>query len=163
VGETTIAAIHGSRANRAGSFQVHKVRPARLLNACRPRTKRSRGYVCQEADQHLQSAKKNTHGNSDKGTRQNARINESSRSLWKAVWMRWRNCGNMLQNRRRYSTLAQKKLKQSKNPGPMAKSASDINGSLPEPNVLAAKSCVPQIKQCGRKEWQKFGCKRANP
>ena len=62
-------------------------------------------YLCQEADQHLQSAKKNTHGNRDKGTRKSAGSNEGRRSLWKAVWMRWLNCVNMPQHRQRCSTL----------------------------------------------------------
>src|SRR5215469_2654221 len=83
------------------------------------------GYVCQKADQHLQSAKKNTHGSRDKGTRQSAGTNEGRRSLWKAAWTRWPNCANMLQNRRRYSTLVWRKLKLRRSPPAVAAPASD--------------------------------------
>ena len=90
--ETTIAAIHGNRANRAGSFfecTKFSAQAATCLSVTNNRG--TREYVCQEVDQHLQSAKKNTHGNRDKGTRKSAGINESSRSPWKAVSMRWLN------------------------------------------------------------------------
>jgi RNA recognition motif-containing protein len=43
---------------------------------------------CQEADQLLQNARRNTHGNRDNGTRPNAGINENRRSLPRAVSMR---------------------------------------------------------------------------
>jgi len=43
VDATTIAAIRGSRANRAGSFSKSKVRPIRLADACRRCIKRFQG------------------------------------------------------------------------------------------------------------------------
>jgi len=45
----------------------------------------NRGYPCLEADQRLQNARKNTHGNRDKETRQSEGTNEDKRSLSKAV------------------------------------------------------------------------------
>ena len=109
VGATTTVVIHGKRANRVGSFwntmcpvDVGHDVPRRLRTA-------NRGYLCLEDGQRLQNARRNKHGNRDKGTRQRAGINEGRRSLWKKTWMRWPNCANMLQHRRRYSTLMWKK------------------------------------------------------
>jgi hypothetical protein len=126
VGETTIAAIHGNRANRAGSFsnaQGASDQAAKCLSAMNEG--KPKGGVCQEADQHLQSAKKNTHGNRDKETRQSAGTNEDRTSLSKAAWTRWPNCANMLPHRRSYSTLVRRKLKLRRSQRPVAASASD--------------------------------------
>jgi hypothetical protein len=123
VGAMTTAGTHGSRANRAGSLS--NTMPGEVRGrAGRLRTE-NRGYVCLEADQPLQSARKNTHDNRDKGTRQSAGTNEGRRSPWKAARMRWPNCANMLQHRRRCSTLAWKKAKLRMSPRPMTVSASD--------------------------------------
>ena len=126
MGATIIAAIHGSPANRAGSFfeRTKCVRPGRQMPVG-DKKRVARGYVCQEADQHLQNAKKNTHGSRDKRTRQSAGNNESKKSLWKAAWMRWLNSGNTLQHRRRYSTLVSIKRKLRSSRVPLATSASD--------------------------------------
>jgi hypothetical protein len=82
VDEMTIAAIPGNRANRAGSFfEMHKCVRSGCQMPVGDKQRNARGEVCQEADQHLQSAKKNTHGNRDNGTRQSAGTNEGRRGL----------------------------------------------------------------------------------
>jgi hypothetical protein len=63
----------------------------------------ARGYVCQEADQHLQSAKKNTRGSRDDGTKQSEGINGSKRRPLRAAWTRWLNCASTLQSRQRFN------------------------------------------------------------
>jgi hypothetical protein len=76
VGVTTIVAIQGNHANRAGSFFECNV-PAEVRGrARRPRTE-NRGYVCLEADQLLQSVTRNTPCNRDKGTKAERRHQES--------------------------------------------------------------------------------------
>jgi hypothetical protein len=50
VGETTIAAIHGSRANRAGSFS-NTMCPVRFEDVPADYEQRIVGYVCLEPDQ----------------------------------------------------------------------------------------------------------------
>ena len=86
MGATTIAAIHGSRANRVGSFCecIKYVRSGCQMPVA-DEQRDFRGYLCQEADQHLQSAKKNTHGNRDNGTKQSAGISENRRRLLQAA------------------------------------------------------------------------------
>ncbi len=61
------------------------------------------GDICQEADQHLQSAKKKTRGSRDNGTKQSERINGSKRSPLRAAWTRWLNCASTLQSRQRFN------------------------------------------------------------
>jgi hypothetical protein len=124
VAATTTAGIHGSRANRAGSFFEHNA-PGEVRGRAHRQRAENRGYVCQEADQHLQSARRNRHGNRDNGTRQSAGTSEKKRSLWKAAWMRWPNCANMLLRRRRYSMLVRRKRTLRRSPRPMAAAASD--------------------------------------
>jgi hypothetical protein len=63
----------------------------------------ARGYICQEADQHLQSAKKNTRGSKDDGTKQSEGINGSKRRPLRAAWTRWQNCASTLQSRQRFN------------------------------------------------------------
>lgn len=77
----------------------------------------ARGYICQEADQHLQSAKKNTRGSKDDGTKQSEGINGSKRRPLPAAWTRWLNCASTLQSRR-YSILARMKRTLSRSPLP---------------------------------------------
>jgi hypothetical protein len=96
------------------------MRPVRFKDVPAGKEERIEGYLYLEADQRLQNARRNIHGNRDKGTRQSVKTNESRRSLRKAAWMRWPNCANMLRRRRRYSTLVWKKLKGRMNPPPMA-------------------------------------------
>src|ERR1700740_2225190 len=66
----------------------------------------ARGYICQEADQHLQSAKKNTRVSRDNGTKQSEGINGNKRRLLRAAWTRWLNCASTLQSGQRHSILA---------------------------------------------------------
>ena len=54
VGATTTVAIHDSRANRAGSFRTHCVRRRKMLAS-----DELENLGGQEADQHLQSARRN--------------------------------------------------------------------------------------------------------
>ena len=108
---TTIAAIRGSRANRAGSL-------CDCTNCVRSGCQRPvgdeyeilGGIVCQEADQHSQSARRNTRGNRDNGTKQSAGISENRRRPLLVAWMIWPNCAHMLQNRQRYLISAQRTL-----------------------------------------------------
>jgi len=137
---TITAVIHGSRGNRAGSFFEHNVPGDVAITRAAGCEQRIEGeYLCQETDQPLQSAKRNRRGNRDKRTRQSAGTNEGRRSLWKAVWMRWPNCGNMPQHRRRYSTLAWRKLELRRSPRPMAALASEVIASLPKPDASATR------------------------
>ena len=76
MGATTIVAIHDSRANRAGSFEHTASGDAR----CSP-AMNWKFLGAKEADQHLQSARRNTHGSRDNGTKQSAGINENRRRL----------------------------------------------------------------------------------
>ena len=76
VGATTTVAIQDSRANRAGSFRTHCVRRRKMLAGDELEI-----FGGQEADQHLQSARRNTHGSRDNGTKQSAGINENSRRV----------------------------------------------------------------------------------
>src|ERR1700739_3976185 len=85
-GATTIAAIHGSRANRAGSFSRTKYVRSGWEMPGGDKQRDARGYVCQEADQHLQSAKKNRRGSRDNGTKQSEGINGNKRKLLRAAW-----------------------------------------------------------------------------
>jgi hypothetical protein len=59
----------------------------------------ARGYLCQEADQHLQSAKKNTPGSRDNGIKQSEGINGNKRRLLGAAWTRWLKLRPQLQSR----------------------------------------------------------------
>ena len=98
---------------------------AKCLSAINKETL-AREYVCQEADQHLQSAKKNTHGNRDNGTKQSAGINENRSRLLLVAWTKWRNSANMRQSRQRYSILAEKKRKLKRSPLLGTTSASNL-------------------------------------
>src|SRR5579862_649424 len=119
--------IHGSHANPAGSpFRTQRAGVTCTGRACRATNTMTGGYVCQEADQLLQNARRNRHGNKDKGTRQSAGICESRISPRPTPWMKWPNCANMPQRRRRYSTSVQKTLTLLKSLRPMAASASDF-------------------------------------
>ena len=83
------------------AFRMHKV----FRSGCQCLSAMNegfQGYLCQEADQHLQSARRNTPGNRDNATKKSDGINESRRRRLQAVWTRWPNCGNILQRRRRY-------------------------------------------------------------
>src|SRR5262245_7234568 len=89
---------------------MHKVRRGQAAQCLSAMNKDSKGYVCQEADQHSQSAKRNTPGNRDNGTKQSAGISENRRRLLQAVWTRWPNCANMPRSKQRFSILAQRTL-----------------------------------------------------
>ena len=68
----------------------------------------ARGYRCQEADQHSQSAKKRTRGSRDNRIKQNERIYGSERRPLRAAWTRSLNCASTLRSRER-SILARMK------------------------------------------------------
>ena len=68
------------------------------------------GRLCQEDDQHSQSAKRNTRDNRNNGTKQSAGISGNKRKALQAELTRWPNCGNTLQSRQRSSILAQMTL-----------------------------------------------------
>jgi hypothetical protein len=106
---TIIAAIRGNRANRAGSFRGQMWARSGCEIPVGDHPKDTRGYGCQEADQHLESAKRNKHGNRDNGTKQSAGISANRKRLLPVAWTIWPNSGNMRQSRQRYSILAQKK------------------------------------------------------
>src|SRR5262249_14290925 len=100
----TTVVIHVSHGNRAGSFFENN-HPARFHDSVGENKECAGGYVCQEADQHLRSARRNTHGNRDKGTRQSAGTSESRRRRWRRGWIRWVNCMTMLAGRQGFLTL----------------------------------------------------------
>src|SRR5215472_15462994 len=85
----------------------------------------SGGYLCQEADQHSQSAKRNTPGSRGSGTKQSAGINESRRRLLQAAWTRWPNCVNMLLSRQPFSIFAQRTVALRMSPPPVTTSVSN--------------------------------------
>jgi hypothetical protein len=90
----------------------------------------ARGYICQETVQHLQSAKKNTCGSRDNGTKQSEGINGSKRRPLRAVWTKWLNCAGTLQSS---LILARMKRTPRRSPLPVITSASklaDFGGNL---------------------------------
>ena len=111
MGATTIAATHGSRANRAGSFferQSAYDQAAKCLSAI---SKEIRGDTYSKRPFDIYEALRNTRGNRDNGTKQSAGISEKSRNLLPVTWTRWLNCANTLQRRQRYSISAQRNLR----------------------------------------------------
>src|SRR5579872_504360 len=150
-----------NRASPAGSpFRTQRAGDV-TERARRPRLK-TRRYVCQEADQRLQNARRNRHGNRDKETRQSGRICENRTSRRPTAWMKWPNCANMLQHKPRYSKSVRKKLTLLKSQPPMPESASDFE----------CKSCSRVPRQridtdrnnlvWEEKGWRKFDCKKAS-
>lgn len=96
-------------AHRAGGFSRTKnLRPGGEMQVG-DEQRDARGYVCQEADQHLRNAKKNTRGSRDNGTKRSEGINGNKTRLSRAAWMKWPNCASTPPSRLRYSVLARVK------------------------------------------------------
>jgi len=93
VAAMTTAAIRGNLANRAGKLS-NITCPGCPIGKCAPARKHT-GGTCQEVDQHLPNARRNTHGSKDSVTKQNAGTNASRRSLAMPAWIRWLNYRNM--------------------------------------------------------------------
>src|SRR5215469_13599656 len=96
----------------------------------------SGGYVCQKAVRHLQSARRNNHGNRDNATKQTAEINESRRGQSQAAWTRWQNCANTPPSRQRYSILAQRTRTLRSIPPPVTTSTGNSSCKVARANAL---------------------------
>ena len=107
VGATTIVAIHVNHANRVGSFlSTERVQAA---DALPPRTTNAEGgEVCQEADQHSRSVRRNKHDSRDSGTKQSVGVSENKTNLLQAASTRWPSSANTLQNSQPYSISVQR-------------------------------------------------------
>src|SRR5215469_1808426 len=90
----------------------------------------SREYLCQQADQHSQSARRNKHGNRDNGTKQSAGISENRRRPLQAARTRWPSCASTLQSRQRSSISAQLTVTAQRSPLPVTKSPSNGVGEF---------------------------------